>query len=183
MLIAARGFHTSKGKSNIFYTCADSESLPFSKESFDLVVCRIAAHHFPDVAAFVEEGARVLCKGGQFIFQDQVVPDDREAGLFVNDFERKRDPSHHLAYDRLGWLAFFENSGLKVILGQIITKQHNFVHWTQMQNCSPETTAELVEMALHSPPIARQWLQPDKFFDIDSATFCNRHLILLARKE
>jgi SAM-dependent methyltransferase len=36
-----------------------AESLPFEDRSFDVVACRIAAHHFDDVAAAVREMARV----------------------------------------------------------------------------------------------------------------------------
>jgi ubiquinone/menaquinone biosynthesis C-methylase UbiE len=183
MLIAARSFHISKGVTHLEYASADAERLPFPSGSFELVTCRIAAHHFPDVAAFIAEGARVLCKGGRFVFQDQVVPDDPEAGRFVNDFERKRDPSHHFAHNRPGWLAYFVRAGLKVSVDQVISKQHNFLNWAQMQNCSSETIEELREMALHSPPNARQWLQPENFSSLASATFQNRHLILLALKD
>jgi ubiquinone/menaquinone biosynthesis C-methylase UbiE len=182
MLEAARKYHASKRATNIAYTAADAENLPFPSGSFDLVTCRIAAHHFPDVAAFVKEGARVLRKEGRFVFQDQVVPDDVGAGNYVNDFERKRDPSHHLAHDRQSWLKFFDMAGLTVSSDQIIAKQHNFLNWAQMQNCGPETITELVEMALHSPAIAYEWLQPTNFNDLSTATFRNQHIILLATK-
>lgn len=183
MLIAARKYHASREAKNIAYASADAEKLPFPSGTFDLVTCRIAAHHFPDVASFVGEGARVLRKGGRLVFQDQVVPDDEDAGNFVNDFERTRDPSHHFAYDRQTWLAFFEKAGLKVSGDQIIAKQHNFLNWAQMQNCSPETITELVEMVLHSPAIAFEWLQPENFSDLSAATFRNQHIIMRATKD
>ncbi|MFB9805083.1 class I SAM-dependent methyltransferase [Haladaptatus pallidirubidus] len=41
-------------------TVADAERLPFADGSFDAVTCRIAAHHFPNPRAFVNEGARIL---------------------------------------------------------------------------------------------------------------------------
>src|SRR5256885_6394520 len=36
-----------------------AEHLPFADRNFDVVACRIAAHHFADVAAAVREMARV----------------------------------------------------------------------------------------------------------------------------
>src|SRR5438045_9577144 len=36
-----------------------AEHLPFADGSFDVVVCRIAAHHFPEIEAAVAEMARV----------------------------------------------------------------------------------------------------------------------------
>jgi SAM-dependent methyltransferase len=38
---------------------APADHLPFADGSFDVVTCRIAAHHFPDIAAAVKEMARV----------------------------------------------------------------------------------------------------------------------------
>ncbi|PLX95467.1 MAG: SAM-dependent methyltransferase, partial [Desulfuromonas sp.] len=35
-----------KGQSNVAFQLADAENLPFENGSFDLVTCRIAAHHF-----------------------------------------------------------------------------------------------------------------------------------------
>jgi ubiquinone/menaquinone biosynthesis C-methylase UbiE len=183
MLKAARNHHASKGATNIHYASSDAESLPFPAESFDLVTCRIAAHHFPNVAEFVKEGARVLRKGARFVFQDQVVPDDSQAAELVNDFERKRDPSHHIAYDRESWVRFFEMAGLAVFEQELISKKHNFLNWAQMQSCSQETIEALAGMALRLSPIAKEWLQPENFPDAASATFQNRHLVLLARKD
>lgn len=183
MLWAARSYHASKSATNLFYAASDAENLPFPAESFDLVTCRIAAHHFPDVNAFVKEGARVLRKGGRFVFQDQVVPDDGEAGKYVNDFERKRDPSHNYAYNRQDWISFFERAGLLVSGSQVIRKKHNFLNWAQMQNCSPETIAEVAEMAIQAMPVAQEWLQPENFSDLPTASFYNRHIILLATKD
>ena len=125
----------------------------------------------------------MLRKDGRFIFQDQVIPDDEEAGRYVNEFERLRDPSHHHAYDRQSWNDFFKSAGLKVSAEQIIQKQHNFLNWAQMQSCSDETIAGLVEMAINLPPIARSWLQPENFSNLPAATFQNQHIILKAEKE
>ena len=41
----------------------------FADESFDLVTCRIAAHHFPDAQRFLHESARVLRPGGLLLLQ------------------------------------------------------------------------------------------------------------------
>ncbi len=45
--------------------------------AFDLVTCRVAAHHFSDVAAFVRETARVLKTGGWFLLIDGSIEDSQ----------------------------------------------------------------------------------------------------------
>ena len=64
MLQAAEDHLRSKGTENVDIKLADAEDLPFTDGIFDLITCRIAPHHFPDCAKFVQEGARVLKPGG-----------------------------------------------------------------------------------------------------------------------
>ncbi len=79
---------------NLTYILADAEALPFLDQSFDVVTCRIAPHHFPNPDKFIEEVARVLAPDGTFILIDNVVPDDRKLATFMNMFEKLRDDSH-----------------------------------------------------------------------------------------
>src|SRR5260221_4159370 len=67
MLEKAQEYLRSQGVTNAVFQVADAENLPFEAESFDRITCRIAPHHFPDVAQFVREVARVLKPGGIFL--------------------------------------------------------------------------------------------------------------------
>src|SRR6266849_10036073 len=55
MLEKAREFLLSQGITNAQFQVADAEQLPFANASFERVTCRIAAHHFPNVAQSVKE--------------------------------------------------------------------------------------------------------------------------------
>src|SRR6266581_6211669 len=70
MLEKAREYILAQGVTNAQFQTADAEQLPFAAESFDRVTCRIAPHHFPDIAQFVQEVARVLKPGGIFLLID-----------------------------------------------------------------------------------------------------------------
>src|ERR1700677_501863 len=52
-----------------------AEEFPYPNESFDLVTCRVAAHHFSSSEKFVSESARVLRRGGYFLLIDGTVSD------------------------------------------------------------------------------------------------------------
>jgi ubiquinone/menaquinone biosynthesis C-methylase UbiE len=68
MLAEAAALAASKGFANMTTARADAEALPFADASFELVTCRIAPHHFPDVPTFVAEARRVLVPGGELRF-------------------------------------------------------------------------------------------------------------------
>jgi ubiquinone/menaquinone biosynthesis C-methylase UbiE len=62
MLDEARKLAKARGLSNVRTAQARAEDIPFPDTSFDLVTCRLAAHHFEDMAAFVGEAFRVLMR-------------------------------------------------------------------------------------------------------------------------
>src|SRR5438876_780374 len=64
-----------------------AEDLPFAPGSFDLVACRVAAHHFDDVAAAAAEMGRVAAD--RVLLVDTVY-----MGEAVEEAEKLRDPSH-----------------------------------------------------------------------------------------
>jgi SAM-dependent methyltransferase len=84
-----------------------AEELPFADGSFDVVACRVAAHHFADVPAAVSEMARVS--------RDRVIVVDN---LFLDDdaeeADRVRDPSHVRNQSEAEWRAVFAGAGLRI---------------------------------------------------------------------
>ncbi len=88
-------------------TTAPAEDLPFADASFDVVACRIAAHHFTDVTAAVKEMARVA--------KDRVViVDNTFMSERAEEADRLRDPTHVRNYSVAEWHSFFELAGLEV---------------------------------------------------------------------
>ena len=181
MLAAAREFLLGQGLGQFRFSLADAEALPFVTGSFDLVTCRIAAHHFPDPARFVQEAARVARPAGLVVVQDQLMPDDPAAGQSVNDFERHRDPSHSRALSQGEWLALLTAAGLDVQAVEALLKRHKLVSWAERQGATPETIAALQARLKDMPPIARDWLQPQDW-GTSEASFAIHHIIITARK-
>ena len=181
MLAAAREFVHGQGAENVDFRPADAEQLTFEPASFDLVTCRIAAHHFPDCAAFVAQSARVLKPGGVLWLQDHVLSEDPETAHYTDGFEKLRDPSHHRAFPQSGWQAMFEGAGLQVEHTEQIAKRHPFLPWAQRQDCSAEVIEQLARLLDEAPPGAAEWMQP-RDLDTPEASFVNRHLLMLGRK-
>jgi SAM-dependent methyltransferase len=81
------------GITNVLLQEANVEHLPFVDESFDVVVCRAALHHFADPKRALAEAARVARVGGRIAIQDLVVTAVDARDRF-DDLHRALDPSH-----------------------------------------------------------------------------------------
>jgi ubiquinone/menaquinone biosynthesis C-methylase UbiE len=80
---------------------ADVARLPVPQASFDRVVSRRAAHHFPDVEAALAEWRRVVRPGGTVVVADMSPPP--AAAALLNAMERARDASHRWALTPDQW--------------------------------------------------------------------------------
>jgi ubiquinone/menaquinone biosynthesis C-methylase UbiE len=161
MLAVARVHLESKGVTNAVYREADAGALPFPDGSFDLVTCRIAPHHFPDVEAFVREMYRVLRPGGRAVMIDNIVPDDREAADFINRFEKRRDPSHNRCLTIPEWVDLFTRAGFQDLQVEHFFKAIEFEAWTDIKSVGEGTRGELREMLVDAPPKALDALFPE----------------------
>jgi len=130
---------------------ADAERLPFAADAFDAAACRIAAHHFPDPAAFVAEVARVVEPGGTFAFEDNVAPDDDTLDDFLNTVERRRDPTHVRSHTVADWVAWLEDAGFTVETTAVITRTLDYEGWLRNVDASPERRRR-VAAAFEDPP-------------------------------
>jgi len=86
---------------------APAEHIPFADASFDVVVTRIAPHHFDDVEAAVAEMARVSRRL-------VIVEDTLYVSETVEAAERLRDPTHVRSYSEAEWRSFLDRAGLEV---------------------------------------------------------------------
>ncbi len=110
---------------------ADAGALPFGTATFDLVTCRIAAHHFPDPGAFLREVGRVLKPGGVAILIDNIAPEDRELGEAMNEVERVRDASHVECYPVSWWVSQAALTGLETLHLERFWREKAFQEWAR----------------------------------------------------
>ena len=105
-----------------------AEDLPFADASFDVVVSRLGAHHFEDVAAAVREMARVAS-------ERVLVVDNVYAGEAWEAADRIRDPSHVRKLDEAEWRQVFEGAGLRVTDVRRSQRELHVPTWLERTGC------------------------------------------------
>lgn len=162
MLAEAGKLAAAKGLQNFETARAEAEALPFADESFDLVTCRLAAHHFPHPVAFVGEVWRVLKPGGAFALVDNIGPDSVslpgasdealvEAARIYNAYEKLRDPSHGRCLALAEWIGLMTATGFADVRYERMDQHIAFGPWLERMRCSAETAAELDAMLKAEP--------------------------------
>jgi SAM-dependent methyltransferase len=116
-----------------------SEELPFADGSFDVVACRVAAHHFDDVPKAMSEMARVS--------RDRVIVVDN---LFLDDAaeeaDRVRDPSHVRNWSEGEWRGFFASAGLTVDEARRMEKPIEVEPWLERAGTGEEDGRRVREL-------------------------------------
>jgi ubiquinone/menaquinone biosynthesis C-methylase UbiE len=148
MLEAAEKFIKGNSHQNVTFVKGDAEMLPFSDESFEIVTCRIAPHHFPNVKSFIDEAHRVLLSNGQFLLDDNVVPEDDEFDLFYNTIEKVRDYSHFRAWKKTEWIQMLEGSGFEVFEWHRFEKTFHYEPWCNRMKLSVSEKDKLTQYIL-----------------------------------
>ena len=118
---------------------APAEQLPFEDGAFDVVVTRIAPHHFSDIRGAVGEMARVT--RAAVIVEDTLFTSDA-----VEEAEKLRDPSHHRNYSEAEWRSFLEGAGLSVEHVEEFRKTHTLDDWLARTGCAGETAERVREL-------------------------------------
>lgn len=138
-----------------------AEEFPYADASFDLVTCRVAAHHFSSPESFVRETARVLRPGGHFVLIDGSIEDDQpEAEEWLHQVEKFRDPSHHRLLTPRAWGALCERHGLKVEKVELHPFKQPDLNWYfETAATSPENRGAVLDLIAHIPDSARKLLR------------------------
>lgn len=123
--------HLRKDYSNIGFIVADAESLPFVDQSFDVVTCRIAPHHFPNPQKFIAEAARVLKDEGLFLMIDNVSPELPFLADFLNTLEYLRDESHARCLTVDEWRTLLKANRLQEVKAHLRRKTQNYPVWLE----------------------------------------------------
>jgi ubiquinone/menaquinone biosynthesis C-methylase UbiE len=177
MLSLVREQADKRGPANLRVAHAKAEALPFEDETFDLVTCRIAPHHFDSIPRFLDETRRVLKRSGTFALVDNVVPEG-SVGDYMNAFERFRDPSHIRALTMQEWRDALRQHGFAVAHEEQLAKTMEFSSWAGRHDATMQRLLRSM-LAQTTPDVAAALAPQDKTGEL---TFRLSEGVFIARR-
>jgi len=143
MLEEARRAIAQSGLHNIRLEEGDARRLPYPDGSFDMVVSRLALHHFEEPAIQLGEMVRV-CKPEHAVgIIDLLSPEDDALVAGYNHLERLRDPSHTIALTYVQLIRMMEDTGLSITRTDRRDITVDFQRWVGMTRTDTQTIATM----------------------------------------
>jgi SAM-dependent methyltransferase len=118
---------------------AAAEDIPFDDGAFDVVVTRIAPHHFDDIRAAVAELERVSNR--LVVIEDTLYSSERH-----EEAERLRDPTHVRNYSEEEWRELLTDGGLEVEQAECFEKEHPLDEWLARTGCEGKDAERVREL-------------------------------------
>jgi hypothetical protein len=141
---------------------ARAEHIPFADGAFDVVVSRIAAHHFESLGEAIGEMVRVSNR--VVVIEDMLYRTEEE-----QEAERLRDPSHVRSLTADEWRDLLVDAGLEIEQTLYFAKTHDMDEWLARTGCAGEDAQRV-----------RELLAP--FSNADGTTWSNDYIVIKARR-
>jgi SAM-dependent methyltransferase len=116
-----------------------AEEIPFADSSFDVVACRVAAHHFQDPGGALKEMARVS-RSLVLLADNLYLGEDGE------EADKLRDPMHVRNYSEDEWRRMFDEAGLEVEAFELEDKRIDFEAWLDRSGTPEEDRGRIREL-------------------------------------
>ena len=143
MLAAGRREAEKEGLFNIHFVLGDAVQLPFLDENFDIVLSRLAFHHFPNVEPPFSEMARVLKPGGKLVLIDLEAAEE-SLRQTEDRLETLRDPSHVKNLSRAEMLALYRKRGFDVECCEVVKMPMILKNWLDHTNTPKGAREEII---------------------------------------
>jgi ubiquinone/menaquinone biosynthesis C-methylase UbiE len=152
MVATARQRAAEAGLPQVTFEVAPADHLPVVDGAVDALTCRIAAHHFPDVPAWLTECARVVRPGGRLVVLDSEAPDDPEVAAFLEAMEIRRDPTHVRAFSAAAWHELIAAAGFTELDTARYPKPKAFEPWLARGGIDEAEQAAVRRFVAAAPP-------------------------------
>ncbi len=162
-----------------------AESITLPSSTFDLVVSRLAAHHFKDVQGALREMFRLAKPGGHVAVIDLEGDEYPAVDSFNHEVETLHDPTHVRSYTATQWREMFRATGLIEVACEARWREFpgglTVCRWCELGNSGEENLNAIRERMVSAPATVLSALDitrdPDGEFRIPIRT-----LLLIGRR-
>jgi SAM-dependent methyltransferase len=168
MLAQVNSLAVERGLTNVETRQGDVEHLPFEDNTFDLVVSRYSAHHWPNPQGALRAIWRVLKPNGCFILSDTIASETPLLDTFLQTLEVLRDVSHVRDYRFSEWQQWLGEAGFESEVVFTFDIFLDFEDWVARM-ATPELNVQMLRSLYRSAPSEVQEylkIQPNDDFTI-----------------
>jgi ubiquinone/menaquinone biosynthesis C-methylase UbiE len=147
MLEVAESHRRKRQITNASFQLGAAEKLPFRNQEFDVVVSRLALHHWQAPRRIIAEMVRVCRHGGTIALEDLITSEHARRASLHNRIEKLRDPSHTRAFSASGLVRVLAAANLEIVSiysGELL---QDVERWMETSR-TPETVARKVRALL-----------------------------------
>jgi len=176
----ATSLAAKEGLGNVTFTDGDVNNLPFDANSFDIVSCRAAFHHFPAPERVLAEMSRVVKVGGTLSIGDLTTSEDPTKAEYQHKMEMLCDPSHVRAITLSRFRKLIADTGLVLKNEFLGTQDYDLEEW--ILHGSPEEGAAQEIREFMQAAIEQDVCDLDVRLEAGTLRFTHQTALFLATK-
>lgn len=165
---------------NMVFVKGYAEELPFLDDSFDIVISRLAFHHFTDRDSTSSEMVRVLKPGGKLVMIDMEAAEDPLRSA-EDEIETLRDPSHVKNLSKAEMKQLYSNHGLDIEKVETSQMLQHLTDWMSLTN-TPETVRQIITSRMLNEMNGKEKTGFSPYEDESGICFHQRWVLILGRK-
>lgn len=142
MLAVGKDKAKKQGLWNINFVQGDAEKLPFSDNRFDIVISRLAFHHFSNPKRCFSEMVRVLKTGGKLVIIDMQAA-QKALRSTEDEIQSLRDPSHIRNLSKQEFTEMFKENYLTITTMDCTEIPVSLSSWLALTNTPKEISADI----------------------------------------
>ena len=180
MLTVGRKEAEKQGVSNMTYVIGDAQELPFIDNSFDIVISRLAFHHFPEVQQPFSEMVRVLKPNGKLIMIEMEASEETLRQV-RDEIETMRDPSHVRNLSKAEMLKLFADHSLSIEKCETTNMPALLNNWMELTK-TPAPVREEITKRFQDDLSGKEKTGFDPYQTEKGISFSHKWVLVIGRK-